>query len=63
MGDGLFADQFIVKDTLLWKYVKGVNVRAFKGQKQTKDFLATLKSDDERKNWLVHMYHDQGYCN
>jgi hypothetical protein len=48
---------------LLWKYKRGVNVRAFKGQKEVSAFLKTLESDEKRSDWLIHQYHDNGWCN
>ena len=48
MGKGLFADQNIKKGEMLWKHMRGKNVRAFKGQKQVANFLKTLDSDKAR---------------
>jgi SET domain-containing protein len=62
-GKGIFAEENIKKGTLIWKYKRGVNVRALKGQKAVRDHLAKLPTDEARKDWLVHMYPDRGYCN
>jgi len=63
MGLGLFADQLVKKGALIWKYTRGENVRAFKGQKEVNAFLKTLETDQKRADWLVHQYHNQRWCN
>ena len=62
-GKGIFAEENIKKGTLIWKYKRGVNIRALKGEKAVRDHLAKLPSEDVRKDWLVHVYYHRGYCN
>ena len=62
-GKGLFADENIKKGTLIWKYKRGVNVISLKGQSAVRDHLSKLENYEQRKDWLIHMYYDKGYCN
>ena len=62
-GKGIFAEEDIMKGALIWKYKRGINVRSFKGEKETQAHLAKLPSDNARKYWLMHMFHYGGYCN
>ena len=53
-GKGVFSKKNIKKGTLVWKFVRGVNVRSFKGPKATREFLNSLKSADKQKNgWTI----------
>ena len=63
LGNGVFADQFICTGTLIWKYKRGENVDAYKGERQVRKFLATLSSDAERTEWLDWSYCKGGYLN
>lgn len=63
IGKGVYAKKNVKKGTLVWKFVRGVNVRSFKGPRATRDFLESLKSPDKQKDWLDHCYHSGGTVN
>ena len=62
-GKGVFAKKNVKKGALVWKFARGVNVRSFKGPKETRKFLKSLKSPDEQKDWLDHCYYSGGTVN
>ena len=66
-GLGIFAGEDIKKGQLIWKYKRDVNIRvicnSWNGEKELKKYLAILPSYEQRKDLLVHMYCEHGYCN
>ena len=64
-GNGLFAAEDIQKGTLIWKYSRNINVRvicgSWNGEHEMRKHLASLTSDVERKDLLIHMYCEHGY--
>ena len=62
-GQAIFADQNIKKGQLVWKYMRGINVKAFKNEKETRAYLATKKTSLECRFWLEHAYHTGGFLN
>ena len=62
-GLGIFVQQNISKGSVVWKYKRGVNVRSFKGPKETRAFLDTLPTQEAKALWLDYAYHANGYMN
>ena len=66
-GWGIFADEDIKSDSLIWKYKRDVNIRvicnSWEGEQALREYLTSLPSHKERKDLLVHMYCEHGYCN
>ena len=65
-GLGIFVEEDVKKGTLIWKYNRDVNVRiicnSWSGEKALRTYLTTLNSDEQRKDLLIHMYCEHGYC-
>lgn len=61
-GLGIFTKQFILKDTLIWKFQLGANIRVFAGEEQARAHLESL-ARDEGIDWLTHVYAFNGYLN
>ena len=55
-GVGVFFMKDIPKGSLVWKRKDGVNIKALKGKKQILDYLATFKSEDEKRLILDFAY-------
>jgi len=63
LGLGVFAEERIAKDELIWKLIRGVNVASYAGEEEVKRHLATLPSREARVEWLSHVYCDSGVVN
>ena len=61
-GQGLFAKEFISKGTLIWKYVKGVNVNTYYTLEDIQKRLDCL-SKDEQDFFMSHVYLFDGCMN
>lgn len=55
-GRGLFAAEFIQRNTLIWKYARGVNVKIYDDEKSVVRHLNKLESLERKKFFLSHVY-------
>ena len=62
-GKGVFATEFIPRNTLIWKYSKGVNVKVYDDEKSVVEHLDTLESYEQRKFFMSHVYVFGGVVN
>ena len=62
-GNGLFAKNFIPKDSLIWKYSAGCNIEIFYNEKSVRAHLNSLHTADEKYEWISHIYVSDGYLN
>lgn len=61
-GLGLFAKQFIPKNTLIWKYKRDVNVRSYSNIEEIRNRLNELDADDQYF-FMSHVYLFNGMMN
>ena len=62
-GKGIFAASDIPKSTLIWKYGLNKNIKAFKGKKEVVKHLSSMKSQQDKKDWLENVYLHGGLVN
>jgi hypothetical protein len=55
-GQGLFAAQLIPQHSLIWKYAPGRNVVEYRGAEAVHAHVASLPSQEARRDWLAHVY-------
>ena len=53
---GIFATKDIAKGTLVRKIIPGVNTHPIKGQKIFCQYLSSIKSDEEKVEWINHCF-------
>ena len=63
LGICVIAKSNIIKGTLVWKFVRGLNMRSFKGLNAVRQYLSTLTSAEEQKEWLGHTFYCGGMLN
>jgi SET domain-containing protein len=61
-GKGIFTKQFIPANTLIWKFLKGANIRLFRSESDVRQHLESL-SIENRIFFLTHVYLFDGYVN
>jgi SET domain-containing protein len=59
-GNGLFTAESLSKGTLIWRLVPKANALVFRGETELRAYLATLSSDDERRDFVDHTFHYAG---
>lgn len=62
-GVGLFAVDFIKKDTLIWKYGSDRNIKVYHTESAARNYLLSLPSQEAKYEWLSHVYASDGYLN
>ena len=62
-GIGLFAKNDILKDSLIWKFSAGCNIKVFYTEREVFEHLSSLQTAEERYEWISHVYASEGYVN
>ena len=62
-GIGLFARNDILKDSLIWKFCVGCNIKVFYDEKEVREHLSLLHTAEEKYDWISHVYASDGYVN
>lgn len=62
IGRGVFTEEFIPRGKLIWKYVRGVNVRTYSNLAAVQSRLSEL-SEEEQRFFMHHVYHVGGMIN
>jgi hypothetical protein len=61
-GIGVFAVTHIAKGTRMWTYTPGKNVKVCKGETACREKLDSMSSDNDRRDWIEHMFFTHGDC-
>ena len=62
-GVGIFAKQFIPKDSLIWKFSLNNSIKVYKTEAACRDYLNSLESEIMKYDWISHIYACGGCVN